>query len=321
MIEHPSEVEFDPYSQTYFDDPYALYRRMRDERPVFHNEKLGFYALSRWSDVVAAARDWSTYSSAYGIDFDALTKGRKYGFESLIMMDPPQHNHLRALVSRVFTPRAMNELEPMIREVVTGYLDVLADRDEADLVAEFSAYFPVDIICRMLGVPPEMSQQIRLWLDEVLTREVGQTGTSEASETASVAMGTYFYELAVAKRANPVDDMLSHLTQVEVEDGDGNMVGLDDVAIAGFGTLIGGAGAETVTKLVGNAVVLFDRHPRPVAADQRRPLIDSRRRRGDPALPAAVAIPGPHGRPRRRTPRRNDPGDVARVAHDRRRDP
>jgi cytochrome P450 len=258
---HP-EIMFDPYSKTYFDDPYDLYRRMREERPVLHNEQLGFYALSRWDDVVEGLRDWGTYSSAYGIELDSLSRGEiAYDFESLIMVDPPRHDRLRGLVNRVFTRKAIAELEPMVREAVTDELDVLAGRKEIDLLSEFAARFPVEVISRMLGVPPDARQQIRHWLDDVLTREVGQTGASPKNQAAAVAMGTFFYELAAEKRARPADDMLSRLTQVTMADDDGNDVGLDDIAIAGFGTLLGGAGAETVTKVVGNAVVELSRHP------------------------------------------------------------
>ena len=177
------------------------------------------------------------------------------------MIDPPRHDRLRALVSRVFTPRAIGALEPMIREVITGYLDQLDPSDEMDLVGGFAGPFPVEIISRMLGVPAPDRQQIRHWLDSMLTREVGEIGPSKAAQADGAAMARYFFELAAEKRAHPTDDMLSRLTQVEVADDDGVMQQLDDGEIAGFGTLIGGAGAETVTKLVGNAVVLFDRHP------------------------------------------------------------
>jgi cytochrome P450 len=130
----------------------------------------------------------------------------------------------------------------------------------------------------MLGVPASHRQQVRHWLDIILAREEGQLGFSAEAEATAIEMGTFFYELAVAKRRDPADDMLSRLTQVEVEGEDGELTGLDDVEIAGFGTLIGGAGAETVTKLVGNAAVLFDRH-----RDQWQAVVD------DPALiPGAV---------------------------------
>ena len=254
-------VEFDPFSEVFFDDPYETYARLRDERPVYFSERYGFYALSRWEDVAEAHKDWATYSSEYGVDLHTLTQGQKMSFESIIMMDPPKHDRLRALVSRVFTPRAMTALEPMIREVVTGYLEPLEERVEFDAVAELSAPFPVEIISRMLGVPEPDRQQIRLWLDESLHREPGNPAPTERGVQAGLESGAYFYGLVAEKRANPADDMLSRLTQVEVDRGDGETTGLDDVEVAGFATLLGGAGAETVTKLVGNAMVLFARHP------------------------------------------------------------
>jgi cytochrome P450 len=195
----------------------------------------------------------------------------------MIMMDPPEHDHMRALVSRVFTPRAVSALEPMVREVIRSFLDGLRGRDAFDAVADFSGPFPVEIIARMLGVPEADRQQIRHWLDASLTRDPGSVAPPAAAMEASIASGTYFYELAVAKRQNPGDDMISRLTQVEIDRGDGTMTGLDDMEIAGFAGLLGGAGAETVTKLVGNAVVLFARNP-----SQWRMVLD------DPALVAGA---------------------------------
>ena len=127
-----SDVEFDPFSPTYFDDPYETYRQLRDHRPVYLNDTYGFAALSRWDDVVEAHKNWRAFSSEYGVDLATLTSGRRPDYESLIMIDPPRHDRLRALVSRVFTPRAISALEPMIREVITGYLDELDPSDEMD---------------------------------------------------------------------------------------------------------------------------------------------------------------------------------------------
>src|SRR3984893_15485730 len=158
-----SPVEFDPFSDVYFNDPYELYRRMRDEAPVFHSERYRIYALSRYEDVCRAHRDWETFSSTHGVDL-ATMSGHSQPQESIIMMDPPKHDRLRALVSRVFTPRAAAALEPMIGDVISGFLDQLEDREEFDAVADFSGPFPVEIICRMLGVPEADHQQIRHWL-------------------------------------------------------------------------------------------------------------------------------------------------------------
>ncbi len=256
-------VEFDPFSDEYFNDPSEVYRRLRDEAPVYHSERYGFYALSRFADLVAAHRDWKGLSSAHGIDLSTLSQDSELvrSFRSIIMMDPPEHDRLRALVSRVFTPRAVTALEPMIREVIRGFLAPLDGAGDFDTVADFSAPFPVEIISRMLGVPEGERQQIRHWLDLSLHREPGEMEPTPEGREAMLAQGAYYYELTAEKRRNPGDDMLSRLTQVTVDRGDGTETGLDDAEIAGFATLLGGAGAETVTKLVGNAVVLFSRHP------------------------------------------------------------
>jgi cytochrome P450 len=161
----------------------------------------------------------------------------------------------------VFTPRAVTALEPMIREVICSFLDPLDDARGFDAVADFAAPFPVEVISRLLGVPPEKRQQIRHWIDISLHREPGQMAPSAENQQAIVESARYFHELTLEKRENPGDDMLSRLTQVRIDRGDGVETGLDDAEITGFASLLGGAGAETVTKLVGNAVVLFWRHP------------------------------------------------------------
>jgi cytochrome P450 len=266
-------VEFDPYSDEYFNDPTEVYRRLRDEAPVYYSERYGFYALSRFADLVAAHRDWKGFSSAHGIELNTLSQDPELikSFRSIIMMDPPEHDRFRALVSRVFTPRAVTALEPMIRDVIGGFLDAVGDADEFDAVADFSAPFPVEIISRMLGVPEGERQQIRHWLDLSLHREPGRMEPTPEGQQAILESGAYWFNLTAEKRANPGDDMLSRLTQVTVDRGDGEQTGLDDAEIAGFATLLGGAGAETVTKLIGNAVVLFGQHP-----DQWQKILDDR---------------------------------------------
>ncbi|HEY7137564.1 MAG TPA: cytochrome P450 [Acidimicrobiia bacterium] len=256
-------VEFDPFSDEYFNDPTEVYRRLRDEVPVSFNERYGFYALSRFADVVTAHRDWQGFSSAHGVDLNSLTKDPELikSFRSIIMMDPPEHDRLRALVSRVFTPRAVSALEPMIREVITEVLEPIEAAREFDAVRDFSAHFPIEIISRMLGVPEGERRGIRERIDLSLHREPGQLDPTPEGMQAMAESAAYFSELAGEKRKHPGDDMMSRLTQVTVDRGDGVETGLDDLEIAGFASLLGGAGAETVMKLVGNAVVLFSHHP------------------------------------------------------------
>lgn len=274
-----SPVEFDPFSSTYFDDPYETYHRLRDEAPVYYSERYDFYALSRYEDVCAASKDWATFTSTHGVDLSTLSTPLTEPLESLIMMDPPKHDRLRALVSRVFTPRAVKALEPLVREVILEQLATLDGRTEFDAVADFTAPFPVEIISRMLGVPAGERQQLRHWLDEALTREPGQLDPTEQGREAMIGFGTYMYGLSASKRSNPGNDMISDLIECEVDDGEGGTSKLDDVEIAGFATLLGGAGAETVTKLLGNAFVLFARNP-----DQWRLVVDD----PDTLIPKAI---------------------------------
>jgi cytochrome P450 len=135
----------------------------------------------------------------------------------------------------------------------------------------FSAFFPVDVITQMLGVPSEYRQQVRLWIDESLHREPGQIDMSDAGMDAMAQMWVMYYELIQQRRADPQDDMISHLIATEVEREDGTRTRLKDSEIAGFATLLGGAGAETVTKLVGGAAVTFAQHP-----GQWQALLDDR---------------------------------------------
>src|SRR5438128_2058580 len=268
-------VEFDPFSKEFFNNPSEVYRRLRDEAPVYYSERYGFYALSRFADVLAAHRDWQVFSSAHGVELFTLSKDPEEvrSYRSIIMMDPPEHDRFRALVSRVFTPRAVTALEPMIREVICRFLDPLNDAREFDAVADFAAPFPVEVISRILGVPEGERQQVRHWVDISLHREAGQRGPSAENQQAVLEQGAYFHDLVAKKREHPGDDMLSRLTEVTVDRRDGMETGLDDAEIAGFATLLGGAGAETVTKLVGNAVVLFWQHP-----DQWQQLLDDHER-------------------------------------------
>ncbi len=248
-------LEFDPYSDVFFNDPYEVYRRLRDEAPVYRNDHYGFYALSRYEDVAAAHRDWRTFTSTQGITIDMLTEPGtgellKAARGSIIFMDPPDHDRMRNLVSRVFTPKAVADLEPMIRDLVRKYLDPL-DGEDFDIVADFSGPFPVEVISVILGVPESDRQQIRHWTDTMLSRAPGEPKPTAAGIDAALNIGIYIHGLAVEKRQRPADDMLSGLIAA----------GLSDEEVAGFALLLAGAGSETVTKLIGNGMVLFARNP------------------------------------------------------------
>src|SRR3977135_2989940 len=127
-----SPMEFDPYSDSFFDDPYETYRWMRDEAPVYYSQRWDFYALTRHEDVVAAHRDWETFSSAYGVTLDGLSMRQRLNTNMLIIMDPPEHERLRKLVRQVFTKAAIANLEPLVTDIVTSHVGALAGEDHFD---------------------------------------------------------------------------------------------------------------------------------------------------------------------------------------------
>ena len=270
-----SKVVFDPFSNDFFNAPYATYRRMRDEEPAYYSENYDFYALTRHADVAAAIKDFDTFSSSRGVDLEMVQSGNPVP-PLIIMMDPPGHRRMRNLVNKVFTPRAVERQRQLVVEQIDRFL-AATNPDEFDVVQDFSALFPVEVITSMLGVPAELRQKVRLLLDKMLEREYGNVATPEEGIQAGIETGLIYYNIIQERRADPQDDMISDLIAVEVEH-DGVATKLDDIEIAAFASMLGGAGAETVTKLLGNAVVTFAEHP-----DQWQMLLDDRSR-----IPAAV---------------------------------
>jgi cytochrome P450 len=271
-----SKLVFDPFSDQFFNGAWETYRRMQEEAPVYYSEEYDFYALTRHEDVAAGLKDYETYSSAYGIDLSMVRSGEKPP-QSIIFMDPPDHRHMRSLLNKVFTPRAIESQRQMVGEKIDKYLGA-ADLDRFDVVQDFSGPFPVEVITTMLGVPEEHAQQVRHWIDESLTREPGQVEVGESGMQANINTAMLYYDLVKQRRDEPRDDLFTKLIDSELESENGEKQKLDDLQIAGFATLLGGAGAETVTKLVGNAPVVFARFP-----DQWQKLLDDRSK-----IPAAV---------------------------------
>jgi cytochrome P450 len=270
-------MEFDPLSEEFFEHPWEMYRWLRDEAPVYHNEKLGFWAVSRYDDCVEVHRDVATYTSTRGLNLAQLCSaefGQVAGSTGMmIMMDPPMHDRMRKLVNRAFTPRRIAEWEPVVRDVIGGVLDSLADRDGFDAVVDLAGPFPVEVICTIVGVPEGDRQQIRHWTDSMLELEVGNPFPSDEGIGAGIALTTYMRDLVADKRSHPSDDMIGHLIEAQVEREDGEVEHLTDDEIGQFLGLLTGAGSETVTKMVGNAVMTFAEHPDELARLQADPSL------------------------------------------------
>ncbi len=255
-----STLAFDPYSPEFFANPYPVYRRLRDEAPVYYSKAHDVYVLSRHQDVAEAIKDHDVYSSSRGVTLDLVKAGTVVPGHILQMMDLPEHRRMRGLINKVFTPRAIASQAPMVRSTIARYVP-RSDAAAFDVVTDFAALFPVEIITTMLGVPQECRQQVRIWQDMILHREAGQSGMSDSGRQAMADNELFYRDLVRHRRAHPRNDMISALIAVEVDRGDGISTRLEDAEIAGFCMQLGAAGAETVTKLIGSALVLFAAHP------------------------------------------------------------
>ena len=254
-------LTYNPFAFEMHENPYPTYARLRNEEPVYHNEEMGFWAVSRFDDVLAGYRDWAAFTSTGGI---ALEEVGTDGAPSMIGMDPPTQTALRKLVVRAFTPKRVGALEPRVRRLTTGFLDQLVEAGECDLIARFAALLPSDVISTLLGAPQEAHTDLRIWTATLLQREDGVAKPPEAANQAAKSLIDYFGGLIREKRGRPGDDLVSALLEAELE---GRR--LTDVEILGFCFLLISGGNETTEKLIANSVHQLARHPH-----QRRDLLD-----------------------------------------------
>ncbi|RIL03062.1 MAG: cytochrome P450 [Proteobacteria bacterium] len=262
-------LTYDPYAYEVHEDPFPIYRRLRDEAPAYWNESLRLWALSRHADVLAGFKDWQRFSSRFGVSIDAGTFHENASATmSFLAMDPPRHDRLRALVSKGFTPRRVAELEPRIRAIALEYLGGLRGRDGCDFIRDFAGKLPMDVISEMLGVPAADRAMLRGWADDMVHREEGVREMPKAAIEGGLRALHYFSEMLSERRRAPGNDLTGALVTAEI-DGDR----LSDREIIGFLILMVVAGNETTTKLLGNALYWLWRHP-----DQRDRL------RRDPTL-------------------------------------
>jgi cytochrome P450 len=264
-------VYWDPFDTDIDSDPYEVWRRLRDEAPLYRNDRYDFWALSRFADVEAAHRDPVTFCSGHGTVLELMTAER---FETgqMIFVDPPEHTRLRSLASRAFTPRRVSQLEQSIRDLCAELLDPQRDRGEFDFVQDFGALLPARVIATLLGVPPEEREDVRHHIDQVFHIEPGVGMINDVSFSAQIWLHEYLIRQLEARRGEPVDDMMGDLARAEITDDDGEVRRLTDQQAADFATLLVSAGTETVARLLGFAAVVLAGHP-----DQRAELAaDSR---------------------------------------------
>ncbi|WP_232534877.1 cytochrome P450 [Nocardia terpenica] len=248
-------------------DPYPFYARLREQAPVYRNETDDFWALSRHADVLAALRDSDRFSSANGMRMEPMFWGPQAArFFSFVAMDPPEHTRLRGLVQRAFTQPRVQALEPRLREIARGLLDPLIERGSFDLMSEFAAPFPTEVICELVGVPETDRERIRkIGMQIMYTEEQSTDLRPEAVQAIGELVG-YYTELTVERARTRGDDLLSGL--LDAADGDDR---LTPEEIVGVLILLVGAGVETVMLTLGNLWHTAWRHP-----EQRRAAFGGR---------------------------------------------
>jgi cytochrome P450 len=252
-------VEYDPYSNEMQHDPYPTYKHFRDNEPCAYNPRMNFYALFRFEDVWEASLDWQGYSSRLGHDLANHDRPGEPG--SIIEMDPPRQNVLRRLVAKGFTPAKIDALEPEMRTIAKRFFDPLMGREQFDMQEEFGTRYPMDVIGALAGFPEESRDQFRLWADLTLQRDPETGARPSGADDAVVKSRQFVRDLLAARRQDPQDDLLSLLAATDYQDVDGETKLLTDDEIVGFINLVGNAGAETTTKLIGNCLVYIGRDP------------------------------------------------------------
>ncbi|OKH83437.1 cytochrome P450 [Mycobacterium sp. ST-F2] len=259
------ELLIDPYSYDFHEDPYPYYRRLRDEAPIYRNDKLNFWALSRHEDVLRGFRNSTALSNKHGVSLDPISRNDEaHRVMSFLALDDPAHLRLRTLVSKGFTPRRIRELEGRVTEIAVQHLDEALQHNTFDYVDDFAGKLPMDVISELMGVPQEDRVRIRALADGVMHREDGTADIPASAMAASGELLMYYADMVKQRRKSLSDDLTSALVEAEI-DGDK----LTDDEIMAFLFLMVIAGNETTTKLLANAAYWGYQNP-----DQLAPVFD-----------------------------------------------
>jgi cytochrome P450 len=265
-----SELAYDPYDHDTIFDPHAVFRRLREEAPLYYSEQYDFYAISRFEDVERTLVNRETFVSHKGVTLDMLKSGMEIPPGTLIFEDPPTHGIHRALLSRMFTPRRIGELEPAIRQLSVELLDPLVGAGGFDFVADLGSQVPMRVIGMLLGIPEADQEAVR--------DHFGRNRSEDEVADDGVLSGAIFSEYIDWRIEHPSDDIMTQLLNAEFEDEDGAMRRLSRDELLAYVNIIAAAGNETTRVLIGWTGRLLSDHP-----GERRLLVE------DPSLvPNAV---------------------------------
>jgi cytochrome P450 len=268
-VTNESDLYYDPYDFEIDADPHPIWKRMRDEAPLYYNERYDFFALSRFDDVERALVEWETYRSGRGSVLELIKANIEIPPGIILFEDPPVHDVHRSLLSRVFTPKKMNAIEPKVREFCARSLDAVVDAGGFDFIADLGAQMPMRTIGYLLGIPEQDQEAIRDRLDDGLRLEAGEA--PDASHFERGAEESLFADYIDWRAEHPSDDLMTEMLNAEFEDETGTRRRLTREEILTYINLIAGAGNETTTRLIGWTGKLLAEHP-----DQRRELVEDR---------------------------------------------
>jgi cytochrome P450 len=261
-----TQLRYSPYDYQIHSDPYPTYARLREEAPVYRNDELDFWALSRHADVTAAFRDSTIFSSANGVSLEPMATGpHAWRSMSFLAMDPPRHGLIRGIVSRGFTVRRINDMERHILELTKAHLEPALESRAFDFVADFAGKLPMDVMSEMIGFPPADRAEVRRLADLLVHREEGVFDVPPAGVEAALQLARYFADMVAERRRRRRDDLTSALVDAELE-GDR----LTDPDIISFLFLMVVAGNETTAKLLANAWYWAWRNP----GERAKPFAD-----------------------------------------------
>src|SRR6201995_191481 len=264
-----TEVYYDPYDVGIVHDPYPGYARLRDEAPIYYNERYDFWAISRHADVEKALSAWQTFSSSRGDILDLVKS--KFDMPRGVMMvqDPPEHTMLRGLMSRVFTPRRMAAIEDQIRRYCVKCLDPHVGSDGFDIIAELASMMPMRVIGMLLGIPESEQVSVRDANDANLRTKPG--APMKVLTADSIADGRIYADYVEWRSKNPSDDLMTTLLNVEFDDENGGHRKLTRKEVLHYTQVVAGAGNETTGRLIGWLAKVLAEHP-----DQRREIREDR---------------------------------------------
>jgi len=265
------DLYYDPFDTEIDKDPHPVWKRLREDAPLYYNEKHDFFALSRFDDVDKALMNWDAYRSGRGSTLEIIKANITLPPGIILMEDPPIHDLHRGLLSRVFTPRKMNALEPKVRDFCARSLDPLVGTGGFDFIGDLGAQMPMRTIGMLLGIPEQDQEAIRDRLDEGMRIQEGEEYAPPTENNFMAAGGEMFADYVDWRARHPSDDLMTELLTAEFEDETGTNRRLSREEILTYIMLLAGAGNETTTRLIGWAGKLLAEHP-----DQRRELVEDR---------------------------------------------